>query len=156
MTLQRAPSQAGAGYVMTVKANQPGLLTRVATQITRNRPTTHRQHSRGHGRTEERLIQTTPAAEDIDFPGAAQLARIIRYTGGLDGQRTRKEIVHAITNLPAEHTSSAQLATLIRGHCRAPARLARRPCDLRNRRSQDYGPTLPTPWQRSLLRVHLR
>jgi predicted transposase YbfD/YdcC len=42
--------------------------------------------------------------------------RVIRYTGGLDGQRTRKEVVHGITNLAADQASPDQLAALLRGH----------------------------------------
>jgi hypothetical protein len=48
---------------------------------------------RGHGRTEQRILTAVPVADtdQIDFPGAAQIIRIVRYTGGLDGQRTTKK-----------------------------------------------------------------
>ena len=55
-------------------------------------------------------------ATDIAFPGAAQAFRITRHTGGLDGQRTRKEVVHGITNVTADHADNRQLAVLVRGH----------------------------------------
>jgi len=105
----------GAGYVMTVKGNQPGLLTAVVQALAAHPRMAARQTSRGHGRTEERLIQVAPAT-GIGFPGAAQVFRITRYTGGLDGQRTSKEVVHGITNLDADHADDQQLATLVRGH----------------------------------------
>ena len=106
---------AGAGYVMTVKANQPGLLAAVADRFRGSYRVPTRGRSRGHGRTAEHLIQVVPA-DGIDFPGAAQIFRIIRYTGGLDGQRTRKEVVYGITNRTADQADDQQLATLVRGH----------------------------------------
>jgi len=106
---------AGAGYVMTVKANQPKLLAAIRDQLRAHDRTPTRARSRGHGRTEERLITVAPAT-GVAFPGAAQIFRITRHTGGLDGQRTRKETVHAITNLSPEHADDAQLAALVRGH----------------------------------------
>lgn len=106
---------AGAGYVMTIKANQPTLLAAAAARVSAAHPTPTQARSRGHGRTEERLIQPAPAT-GITFPGAAQVFRIIRYTGGLDGQRTRKEVVHGITNLTPAQANPAALAGLVRGH----------------------------------------
>lgn len=50
----------------------------------------------------------------IDFPHAAQLFRVIRYVGGLDGQRRTKEVAYCVTSLtparanaPTSHTSCA-------------------------------------------------
>ncbi len=110
---------AGAGYVMTVKANQPTLLDSIRDQLhaheTAEDRAPTRARSRGHGRTEERLITVAPAT-GIAFPGAAQVFRITRHTGGLDGQRTRKETVHGITNLGPEHADDTKLADLVRGH----------------------------------------
>lgn len=111
----RLLEDAGAGYVMTVKGNQPRLLQAVLDQLGAQQPARTRQLSRGHGRTEERRLSVVPAT-GIDFPGAQQAFRIIRYTGGLDGQRTRKEVVHGITNLRTDHADAAQLATFVQGH----------------------------------------
>lgn len=110
-----AGAGAGAGYVMTVKGNQPRLLTDVVDRLRERQPTRTRTRSRGHARTEERRLTVVPAT-GIDFPGAQQVFRVVRYTGGLDGQRTRKEVVHGVTNLPAEQADAAQLAALVRGH----------------------------------------
>jgi hypothetical protein len=106
---------AGAGYVMTVKGNQPTLLAAVQDRLRDPQPTSTGEHSRGHGRTEHRTLTVMPAT-GIDFPGAQQVFRIVRYTGGLDGQRLRKEVVYGITNLPADHADAAVLAALVRGH----------------------------------------
>lgn len=107
---------AGAGYVMTVKANQPRLLAAITNRLREHeQPARTRARSRGHGRTEQRRLSVVPAT-DIDFPGARQIFRIIRYTGGLDGQRTRKEVVHGITNQAADRADAATLAAFVRGH----------------------------------------
>jgi len=107
--------EAGAGYVMTVKGNQPGLLAAVSAQVSAANLAPVRTRSRGHARTAERLIQVAPAT-GIDFPGAARIFRIVRYTGGLDGQRTAKEVVYGVTNLTINEASDEQLAALIRQH----------------------------------------
>jgi len=108
---------AGAGYLLTVKANQPGLRAAIRDRVNTERPPRTSTRSRGHGRTEERFIEVVPAT-GIDFPGAGatQIFRITRYTGGLDGQRERKEIVHGITNLTPSQADPDRLAALIRGH----------------------------------------
>ncbi len=67
--------RAGAGYVMTVKGNQPKLRAAIIEQLREQRPARTRMHSRGHGRTEERLLSVVPAT-GIDFPGAQQVFRI--------------------------------------------------------------------------------
>jgi len=114
-TTTRLLECAGAGYVMTVKGNQPSLLAAVINRLREQHPTRIRQSSRGHDRTEQRHLHVVPA-DGIVFPGAAQVFRIIRYTGGLDGQRTRKEVVHSITNLTIQQADAHQLAALVRGH----------------------------------------
>lgn len=73
------------------------------------------QPNRGHGRTETRTIRTA-SAESIDFPHAAQIFRLRRDRGGLDGQHTSKEIVYGITSLPDHRAGPAHLAAYTRGH----------------------------------------
>ena len=38
------------------------------------------------------------------------------YTGGLDGQRTRKEVIYGITNVTTDQANDSQLAALVRQH----------------------------------------
>lgn len=109
----------GAHYLMTVKANRPLLQAACATACNRFADATRDvQTGRGHGRTEERHVTavTITAADCIDFPAAAQVLRIVRYRGGLDGQRTAKEVVYAITSLTADQAIVKTLAGLVRGH----------------------------------------
>lgn len=111
---------AGAHYVMTVKGNRKVLQAACAAAFGRHAATatTHAQTGRGHGRTEERHLSAVSVTADdgIDFPAAAQIARVVRYRGGMDGQRITKEVVFVITSLTADQADAATLARLIRGH----------------------------------------
>jgi hypothetical protein len=50
------------------------------------------------------------------FPGARQVFRLRRDTGGLDAQRTGKQIVYGIVSMPAELAGPAQLNHYAREH----------------------------------------
>jgi predicted transposase YbfD/YdcC len=112
-------TEKNAYYLFIVKANQPNLYEAVQTVLAGPNEAfakhSHTQTGKGHGRTETRTIRTTEA-EGIDFPHAAQVFRLRRDRGGLDGVRTSKEIVYGITNLPAEMAGPAELAAYSRGH----------------------------------------
>lgn len=116
---------AGAHYLMIVKRNRAELYARCADLIATAAPADLSRHTctaRGHGRTEERILtaravnDTDTDTDTIDFPGASQIIRIVRYTGGLDGQRTTKEVVYAITDLTRDQAGSPALSTFVRGH----------------------------------------
>jgi predicted transposase YbfD/YdcC len=117
---------AEASYLMTVKANRADLHEQCARLIVDADParrTRHTETNRGHGRTEERILTAlalTPE-DGIDFPGAAQVTQVIRYTGGLDGQRLTKEVVYTITSLTPDQADAQTLAMLTRGHWRIEA-----------------------------------
>jgi predicted transposase YbfD/YdcC len=115
-----------AHYLMVVKANRADLYASCADLITHADADELRRDvttGRGHGRTEERILiaRTLTADDGVDFPDAAQVLRIVRYTGGLDGQRTTKEVVHAITSLPTRQADAPQLNVLARGHWQVEA-----------------------------------
>lgn len=109
----------GGHYLLTLKANQTNLLT-VVTALLQGPHTDwvdrcHDSAERGHGRTEHRTVRLT-AATGIEFPHAAQVFRTIRHRGGLDGQRTSKQVVYGITSLPAADAGPADIAADQRGH----------------------------------------
>jgi predicted transposase YbfD/YdcC len=109
-------------YVLIVKANQPTLHTTVIKALTGTdrafADVTHIERDRGHGRTEQRITRTAPA-DGLNFPHAAQIFRILRYRGGLDGQRRSKEVVYGITDLTAHQAAAPQIATYVRDHWKA-------------------------------------
>jgi hypothetical protein len=54
--------------------------------------------------------------DDTLFPGARQVFRLRRDTGGLDGVRTSKEIIHGIVSIGADLASPEHLNAYARGH----------------------------------------
>ncbi|MEU9014687.1 ISAs1 family transposase [Streptomyces sp. NPDC048479] len=92
-----------AHYLLILKGNQP--LARQAVRFLLEGPDTEFtqtmaiEDDRGHARTERRTIRTAPADQTL-FPGAHQVFRLRRDTGGLDGDWTAKEIVLGVTSLP--------------------------------------------------------
>ena len=77
---------------------------------------------RGHGRTERRTVRVADC-DDTLFPGARQVFRLRRDTGGLDGVRTSKDIVYGITSLGADLAGPAHLNHYTRGHWTVENRL---------------------------------
>lgn len=73
---------------------------------------------KGHGRIETRLIavRRIPARLDRHWPGASRICRIERRRELAD--RCARQIVYAITSLPAERADPAALLDLARQHWR--------------------------------------
>ena len=119
-TAEHLVSVKDADYRMTIKANQPSLLA--AAQHALSGPGTdfaeYTEHSRGHGRTEERILRATSVTTQmpIDSPHAAQVFRVIRYVGDLNEQRRSKEVAHCITSLATNKANPPDLAQLLREH----------------------------------------
>jgi predicted transposase YbfD/YdcC len=108
-----------AHYLLILKANQP-LALQAAHRLLRGADTEFADsirvdNDRGHGRTERRTLRVAPC-DDTLFPGARQVFRLRRDTGGPDGQRTHKEIVYGIVSLPADLAGPEHLNHYARGH----------------------------------------
>ncbi len=108
-----------AHYLLILKGNQPlalqasqALLSGTDTAFADRMNATG---ERGHGRTERRTIRVA-ACDDTVFPRARQVFRLRRDTGGLDGIRTSKEIIHGIVSLTADQTGPEHLNAYARGH----------------------------------------
>jgi predicted transposase YbfD/YdcC len=109
----------GAHYMLILKGNQPlalqaaqALLSGTDVEFADRR---HVADDRGHGRTEHRTLRVADC-DDTFFPGARQVFRLRRDTGGLDGVRTSKEIVHGIVSVTATQASPEHLNHYARGH----------------------------------------
>ena len=108
-----------AHYLLILKGNQP-LALRAAQTLLSGTDTEFADHTnitddRGHGRTERRTLRVA-ACDDTLFPGARQVFRLRRDTGGLDGVRTSKEIIHGIVSLDTTQADPAHLNHYTRGH----------------------------------------
>ena len=118
-TARMITGQLNAHYLLIFKGNQP--LAYQATQALLTGTDDEFAHSntiendQGHARTERRTLRTAPA-DDTLFPGARQVLRLRRDVGGLDGIRTSKEIVYAVTSLPSGLASPEHLNHYIRQH----------------------------------------
>lgn len=116
----------GAHYMLILKGNQP-LAHQAAQALLSGTDTEFADHTdidddRGHGRTERRTLRVA-ACDDSLFPGARQVFRLRRDTGGLDGVRTSKDIVHGIVSLDADLAGPEHLNHYARGHWSVETRL---------------------------------
>jgi predicted transposase YbfD/YdcC len=115
-----------AHYLLILKGNQP--LARAAARLLLEGPdseftqTTTTEDDRGHARTERRTIRAAPAGQTL-FPGARQVFRLRRDTGGLDGDWTTKEVALGITSLPTDLAGPAHLNYHERQHWTVENRL---------------------------------
>jgi predicted transposase YbfD/YdcC len=105
-----------AHYIFIVKKNQPGLYAQLKRLPWRQVPAGARQHDRGHGRDERRILKAVTVAAGLAFPHAAQAICLTRRIRPLGGGRWRTVTVYAITSLDAHQATPAQLASWIRGH----------------------------------------
>ncbi len=115
-----------AHYTLILKGNQP-LALQTAQRLLSGTDTEFIDSmdvadDRGHGRTEHRTLRVAPC-DDTLFPGARQVFRLRRDTGGLDGVRTTKEIIHGIVSVGADQASPLHLNAYARGHWAVENRL---------------------------------
>jgi predicted transposase YbfD/YdcC len=109
----------GVHWVLTVKANQPGLRRQLAGLPWRQVPTTHRATATVHGRREIRTLKVVTIAAGIEFPHATQALQITRKTRPVRAGKAgkwRTETVYAITDLAPHQARPDELAAWIRGH----------------------------------------
>jgi predicted transposase YbfD/YdcC len=115
-----------AHYMLILKGNQP-LTYQAAQALLCGTDTKFADHTdvdddRGHGRTERRSLRVAPC-DDRLFPSARQVFRLRRDTGGLDGVRTSKEVIHGIVSVGADLASPEHLNAYARGHWTVENRL---------------------------------
>jgi predicted transposase YbfD/YdcC len=117
---QRAHAQylheRGAGFVFTVKQNQPTLFAALDALPWSQTPIALREVDTGHGRITTRTIQVLPAPADLPFPHVNQVWLIERYTRDPAGTPCSAVAALGVTNLPAHLATPECLATLVRQH----------------------------------------
>lgn len=129
-TARKTVVDCGGDYVMTVKQNQAGLFERIEKTMENSSSSVIEQSEKSHGRIQLRSIQTQIVeAEQIDFPFAAQVAKITRQVtstqrvkvkNGYSKKKTMTknttEIVYIITSLTPIKADARKLAALVRNH----------------------------------------
>lgn len=108
--------QRGAGFVFTVKHNQPGLFAALDALPWAQTPIAARELDRGHGRRTTRTIQVLPAPANLPFPHTTQAWLIERYVTDPNGTPTSAVAALGVTNLTAQRAGPELLAALVRGH----------------------------------------
>lgn len=110
--------QRGAHYALTVKANRPKLKAAIADLFTDTAAVTDEAWQIERARGQVRLWHTeTAAGGHLPYPGAAQAARITRYTlDSATGLPTAKEVAYIVTSLPPHHARATRIAGYIRAH----------------------------------------
>ena len=106
----------GAHYLLTVKANQPGLAAQLRGLPWKDVPVADHTTGKRHGRIESRTVKLTSVGAGIGFPHAALAIQVTRRRMALAGTRRHTETVYAITDLTGEQTTAPQLADAIRAH----------------------------------------
>ena len=113
---------AGGDYVMVVKANQPQLLEDIQTVFALNpmvgeRCTAVETLDLGHGRIEQRRLQTSPALVDYSpWPGLAQVFQLERQVIIKKTGEVREEVAAGVTSLAPARADAGRLLALVRGH----------------------------------------
>jgi predicted transposase YbfD/YdcC len=102
-----------AHYVLCVKKNQAGLHERLHTLPWKEVSAKFYGRTEGHGRKETRVVQVL-TVEDLDFPHATQVARVVRHRTCLKTGRRSRETVYVITDLSSREASPQRLAKIIR------------------------------------------
>ena len=83
----------GAHYLLTVKANQPGLLAELAALPWTQVPVADRTTNTSHGRVEQRTVQLATVTTGIGFPHAVTALRIARRSRRRTNARWHTETV---------------------------------------------------------------
>jgi predicted transposase YbfD/YdcC len=78
-------------------------------------PVLYHSAARGHGREEAREVKVV-TVDGLLFPHARQVVQIRRKRRKIRARKWSTETVHAVTDLPAEQASAAELASWARGH----------------------------------------
>jgi predicted transposase YbfD/YdcC len=106
-----------AHYAFTVKRNQKNLYEQMRTLPWGEATAKFYDRTQGHGRKETRVVQVLTVTDlGVDFPHAAQVARVVRHrTDTRTGQQSR-ETVYVITDLTSRQASPERIATILRAH----------------------------------------
>jgi hypothetical protein len=117
-TAEALKGQRKIDFIMTVKSNQPNLLTELISRfkpVLASQPPEHVIEERGHGRKKRWSIWTLPA-DDLDFPHLQQIACIQREIRTLTGEYIAKEFAFPITSANKTTLAAAELNQHVRGH----------------------------------------
>lgn len=105
----------GAHYIAVVKGNHPGLLKQLRKLPWTEIPVDHKDRTKRRGRLEVRHLKTV-TFRHLDYPGARQALRVMRWRKDLTSKKITIERLCFVTILPPGAATGEQIADWIRGH----------------------------------------
>lgn len=106
-----------AHYAFTVKRNQKNLYEQLRTLPWQEATAKFYDRTTGHGRKETRVVQALTVTDlGVDFPHAAQVARVVRHRTDTKTGKQSRETVYVITDLTSRQASPERIATILRAH----------------------------------------
>jgi predicted transposase YbfD/YdcC len=107
--------QKQAHYLLVIKANQPLLFEQLRALPWTRVTARHYQRGTGHGRRETRVARTLTVTDlGLDFPYAAQAAKITRYRTDRKTGKLTRQTVYALTDLTHRQASPQRIGELAR------------------------------------------
>lgn len=104
-----------AHYAFTVKKNQKGLFEQLRTLPWGEATAKFYDRTTGHGRLETRVVQALSVTDlGVDFPHAAQVAKIVRHRTCVKTGKRSRETVYGITDLTSRQASPERIAKIVR------------------------------------------
>jgi len=106
-----------AHYAFTVKRNQKNLYEQLRTLPWEQATAKFYDRTTGHGRKETRVVQALTVTDlGVDFPHAAQVAKVVRHRTDTKTGKQSRETVYVITDLTSRQASPERIATILRAH----------------------------------------
>ncbi|MFG2638913.1 hypothetical protein ACGFX8_35190 [Streptomyces sp. NPDC048362] len=106
-----------AHYAFTVKRNQKNLYERLRTLPWQEATAKFYDRTTGHGRKETRVVQALTVTDlGLDFPHAAQVARVVRHRTDTKTGKQSRATVYVITDLTSRQASPEHIATILKAH----------------------------------------
>ena len=106
-----------AHYAFTVKRNQKNLYEQLRTLPWQEATAKFYDRTTGHGRKETRVVQALTVTDlGVDFPHAAQVAKVVRHRTDTKTGKQSRETVYVITDLTSRQASPERIATILRAH----------------------------------------
>jgi predicted transposase YbfD/YdcC len=106
-----------AHYAFTVKRNQKNLYEQLRTLPWGEATAKFYDRTTGHGRLETRVVQALTVTDlGVDFPHAAQVAKVVRHRTDTKTGKKSRETVYVITDLTSRQASPERIAKVLRAH----------------------------------------
>lgn len=106
-----------AHYAFTVKRNQKNLYEQLRTLPWQEATAKYYDRTTGHGRKETRVVQALTVTDlGVDFPHAAQVAKVVRHRTDTKTGKQSRETVYIVTDLTSRQASPERIATILRAH----------------------------------------